>query len=256
MDDEVSSGIAIFYYTNEGLPYTLSGKLKHYCPSFFSSLTLWEKEALENSGWLMRATTDSKGVIKGIQVGVEPGKVTLSSSGVEGRFPSVDIACVMNSDTIVPPSFSAWAPGISVDQVRESMDLRELASPSLPVFVESGVELRYRESKEDDHSLNLVMESMIPFIKDNDDAITLPTFVGRKCIDTAESSEAAISKLKIERQGREFAWSRGIGTEISPIKTRSCQNLLTQNSVKIIETTPSTSDIGPLRELKALVSAK
>jgi hypothetical protein len=132
----------------------------------------------------------------------------------------------------------------------------ENSSPTIPVVVESRVEPGYRESEENAHSLNLVLESMIPFLKDNDDAIKLPTFVGRNCIDLAESSEAASSKTKLERQGREFAWSRGIGTEISPIKTRSCRKLLTQNSVKITETTPSSSDTGPLRALKALARSK
>jgi hypothetical protein len=44
---------------------SLSGKLNLFCPAFYSSLTLWEKEALGNSGWLSRATTVVKGNIEG-----------------------------------------------------------------------------------------------------------------------------------------------------------------------------------------------
>jgi hypothetical protein len=36
---------------------TLSGKLKHFCPSFFSSLSLWERDAIEKSGWLQSSTS-------------------------------------------------------------------------------------------------------------------------------------------------------------------------------------------------------
>jgi hypothetical protein len=44
---------------------SLSGKLKFFCPTLFSSLTLWEKEALENSGWLFHSTSVAKGVTEG-----------------------------------------------------------------------------------------------------------------------------------------------------------------------------------------------
>jgi hypothetical protein len=36
---------------------TLTGKLQSLCPSLFSSLTHWEKEALNNSNWLLSSTT-------------------------------------------------------------------------------------------------------------------------------------------------------------------------------------------------------
>jgi hypothetical protein len=36
---------------------TLSGKLKTYCPTLFESLTSWEREAVDSSGWLKRSTT-------------------------------------------------------------------------------------------------------------------------------------------------------------------------------------------------------
>jgi hypothetical protein len=106
------------------------------------------------------------------------------------------------------------------------------------------------------HSLNTVLESLIPFIKDNKEAIKLPTFLGRKCLDPVESSEATSSKIKPAREGKDFAWSRGLGVEISPIKMRSCRKKLSHNSVKISESAPSSSDIGPLRALKALARAK
>jgi hypothetical protein len=36
---------------------TLTGKLKSLCPTLYDSLTLWERDALDNSGWLKRTTS-------------------------------------------------------------------------------------------------------------------------------------------------------------------------------------------------------
>jgi hypothetical protein len=87
------------------------------------------------------------------------------------------------------------------------------------------VEAGFREPEEETSSLNTVLESLIPFIKDNDQALKLPTYMGRKCIDRGESSGKNTSKNKLASQGRDFAWSRGLGVEISPIKTRSNQKI-------------------------------
>jgi hypothetical protein len=130
MDEEVSSGVAIFPAVDEGLPFTLSGKLKQYCPSLFSSLTMWEKETLDSSGWLKRVTTDTKGVSEGLQEGLETGKVKLSVNGTEGRIPSSALDCGRFSVETFPPSSSTGVPGITADQERESMDcdVREFQS--------------------------------------------------------------------------------------------------------------------------------
>jgi hypothetical protein len=70
MDEEDSMGDAPFHSAAEtDLPSdpvnTLLGKLKLFFPSLFSSLSMWEKEALENSGWLLRSTSGSKGAFEG-----------------------------------------------------------------------------------------------------------------------------------------------------------------------------------------------
>jgi hypothetical protein len=44
---------------------SLSGKLNFFYPALYSSLTLWEKEALDNSGWFSRATMVVKGNTEG-----------------------------------------------------------------------------------------------------------------------------------------------------------------------------------------------
>jgi hypothetical protein len=125
-------------------------------------------------------------------------------------------------------------------------------SPAIPSLNSSLVEVGFREPEEDSSSLNTVLESLIPFIKDNDQALKLPMFIGRKCIDRGESSGQSTSKIKVASQGRDFAWSRGLGVEVSPIKTRSNQKLQSQNTVLINDSNPSSSESGPLRAVKAL----
>jgi hypothetical protein len=50
------------------------------------------------------------------------------------------------------------------------------------------VEPGFKEPEEELSSLNTILESLIPFIKDNDQALKLPTFIERKRIDRGESS--------------------------------------------------------------------
>jgi hypothetical protein len=96
----------------------------------------------------------------------------------------------------------------------------------------------------------------IPFIKDNKDAIKLPTFRGKAPIVASTSSEATSSKPPSTRDGKDFAWSRGLGIELSPLKTRSSRKKLAQDSSELIESVPSPTDNGPLRAMKALVREK
>jgi hypothetical protein len=56
-------------------------------------------------------------------------------------------------------------------------------------------------------------------------------------------------------EGKEYAWSRGLGIEHSPIKTRSARKKSATLS-SLDSTTPSTSDGGALRAVKALAWEK
>jgi hypothetical protein len=58
------------------------------------------------------------------------------------------------------------------------------------------------------------------------------------------------------KEGKDFAWSRGIGLELSPIKTRSCRKKLSQAVVKTTKIDSYSNDNGPLRAMKALAREK
>jgi hypothetical protein len=53
--------------------------------------------------------------------------------------------------------------------------------------------------------------------------VKLTTYMGKRILELGGSSEDTSSKISSGREGKSFAWSRGIGVEISPIKTRSCR---------------------------------
>jgi hypothetical protein len=64
-----------------------------------------------------------------------------------------------------------------------------------------------------------------------------------------------LSDLGIQ-QGKSLAWSRGLGMEISPIKTQSARKKVGQTSSATEQHSNSTSDMGALRGMKALARAK
>jgi hypothetical protein len=74
-------------------------------------------------------------------------------------------------------------------------------------------------------------------------------------LETSGSSEATSSKSFPVKEGKNFAWSRGIALELSPLKTISSQKKLSQSSETTTKNNSST-DIRPLREMKSLAKEK
>jgi hypothetical protein len=73
-----------------------------------------------------------------------------------------------------------------------------------------------------------VLDSLLPFIRDQNSTVQLPVFLGKSVINPVVGDEEASCLCSIvEKGGKEFAWSRGLGLEYSPVKTRSAErNLL------------------------------
>jgi hypothetical protein len=57
-------------------------------------------------------------------------------------------------------------------------------------------------------------------------------------------------------KGKEMAWSRGLGMEVSPIKTRSAHKKLGSTPALGVQQSVSTHDMGALRGVKSLARAK
>jgi len=125
------------------------------------------------------------------------------------------------SKSAIPSSLPVGTSQIIVPQLFSSREPVSSPTPSPPDINESLLELGYREPEEDESSLIIVLDSSIPFIRDNNAPLKLPTYLGKAIHDPAVQSEATSSKTLPAREGKEFTWYRGIGLELSPIKTQS-----------------------------------
>jgi hypothetical protein len=88
-------------------------------------------------------------------------------------------------------------------------------------------------------------------------SVPLPVYLGKAVLNEALDGEcASSSKIHNISKEKEFVWSRGLGIEVSPIKTRSSRKKgiggISNSEVK----ESSTVDSGALRALKALARSK
>jgi hypothetical protein len=114
----------------------------------------------------------------------------------------------------------------------------------------------YKESDEGDSMLFVVLDSLIPFICDKESTVKLPVFQGKSSYRSeTESGEAGCSNSTDVKAGKEYAWSRGLGIELSLIKTRSARKKSTLVSTDSIFPQPTTKGRA-LRVMKALARSK
>jgi hypothetical protein len=76
----------------------------------------------------------------------------------------------------------------------------------------------YREAEEEDTSLSVVLDSLIPSLKNPLEHVSLPIYLGKEAIDPKVDTGTSSSHIP-GKGSKAFAWSRGIGSELSPIKT-------------------------------------
>jgi hypothetical protein len=113
------------------------------------------------------------------------------------------------------------------------------------------------ESEEHESSLSVVLDSLLPFIRDNKSVVPLPVYLGNIVYDDSTCGGLdSTSGNHVEGIGKEYAWSRGFGIEHSPIKTRSYRKKLAGLTNQSCDTDLSATDCGALREMKALARKK
>jgi len=78
----------------------------------------------------------------------------------------------------------------------------------------------YRDSEEDEPTLSVVLESLILFVRGNNNATKLLVYEGKFVMDTIMGSEENSSRAHTTGDVKEFTWLRGIGIEPLPLKTR------------------------------------
>jgi len=83
------------------------------------------------------------------------------------------------------------------------------------------------ESEENESSLSIVLDSLLPFIHDHKSIVPLLVYLGNFVFDDSiGGGKPNTSASRVEGIGKEFAWSRSFGIEHSPIKTCSSQKKL------------------------------
>jgi hypothetical protein len=217
---------------------------------------LLEKDALDASDWLRHMTSNvdvsyvmDKNFFDPVGLGSErqKDKAILSVSALEGETanPSSLVKSSGNVNQSDPSSIFS-IPG-------------QLVCPFLPPGPHIDVSSSppgYREPKEDDTSLHVILDSLIPFIGDPNSSVQLHVYLGNSILDPAKCvGEASSSRSHAEGVGKNFAWSRGLGREYSLVKTRSAGKKSVVSSTLDSDTCPST-DSGALRATKALAQDK
>ena len=75
-----------------------------------------------------------------------------------------------------------------------------------------------------DNSIGEVLETLVPSYREALSPIQLPTFLGRTVYHRPVSEGGSRQSGPTgETSGKEYTWSKGLGLEISPIKTRSAR---------------------------------
>lgn len=108
----------------------------------------------------------------------------------------------------------------------------------------------YGELELDEPTLSDVLDSLIPFVRGNKNITKLPVYKGKSMVGSRQDSEVNSSRVN-SGEGKEFAWTRGVGIELSPLKTRSSQKKLASHIQDKIDFSSSPIDGGPLRAVKA-----
>jgi hypothetical protein len=114
----------------------------------------------------------------------------------------------------------------------------------------------YKEPKDEETSLSVVLDSLIPFIRDNDANVQLPIYLGKSVIDpVAGKGEASCLRSILVEARKEFAWSKGLGIEHSSVKTKSAQKKSSlESSLDTVSHTYTKG--GALRAMKTLARSK
>jgi len=176
MDEDLALGIVPSFSaaTSEhflGNTRSLTGKIKEHCPSLFYSLSKKEKEVVDSFEWLLRSTTFTKGIAKEPLVTFSRDKEPLVGETTYCTGLNLPVA---NCEASPSPTISV-IPSLPDPLGGEQEESVTLHFPTLPALNAPLVEASFKEPEEESCSLHSILDSLVPFIKDNDQALKLPT---------------------------------------------------------------------------------
>jgi hypothetical protein len=143
-------------------------------------------------------------------------------------------------------------PTFDVDENTEGAHM-EVEEGGKDPYILSG----YRENEPGDCTLGETLDSLVPLLREVDVFVPLSTFQGKNFVTLPGSTElTGQSGNRFGGVGTSYAWSRGLGFETSPIKTRSTRKKATLSVDTPDPPTTTVTDSGALRGMKALARAK
>jgi hypothetical protein len=109
-----------------------------------------------------------------------------------------------------------------------------------------------------DSAIGEVLETLVPTYRGALSPIQLPISLGRKVYHRSTSEGGfELSGSKGVNLGKDYTWSKGLGVDISPIKTRSVRKRKEKLDLLPDEThLPVIVEYGVLRGMKALAREK
>jgi hypothetical protein len=113
----------------------------------------------------------------------------------------------------------------------------------------------FREAEAGNSSLLAALESLFPSLTAPFDSFPLPTALGRDAFDP-KVDLGSYSSCALVKGGKAFACSRGIGSELSPVKTWSSRKKQVDLSLQNIDCVPTSPNSMALRAMKALTRDK
>jgi len=181
---------------------TFVGKLHHYVPSLYCSLTTCQRDHLES---FFSVVSNETRVFDTSEMRFSESKVNiiLIESGVS-TLDSKVVECMTYS-----PS-------------DESPHKTKANQPNLLLSEDSPLLPGYEEPDLSDHSLDKMLTDLVLTFREVNNLVTILIFLRRTKVVVGEPGNMEPDPLVSEASnGKSLAWSWGLGLEISPVKTRS-----------------------------------
>jgi len=209
---------------------TFTGKLKNKCPLLFSSLSALEKDLLDSAFGGVEDCRPSSPVnpLSDGRGGLLPNSTNLGgkmglNQVVDTSLPQSPLANTFPSGAFatsgVPGRVSSHVLGhpysdrTCFNMDKASSTILDLNPPTLSGF---------REPEPKENSRGDLLEYLVPTFKEIHQPVPIPTFQGRIVV-VSDSTRHYVGQPQWSREVslKDYAWTRGLGLELSPIKTRS-----------------------------------
>jgi hypothetical protein len=163
--------------------YHCFGKLQSFCPVFFNTLSVWERDVINSSAWLKSVTTkivSPPSAVKGIL-----GILTFLLEALIHYKPLQLLLRIGASDCHCSQTLSSVKDSFCSPTLEPSLQSGDFCNPETSQLLSSHISSPpgYREPEDGESTLSMVLDSLIPFICGNDSNVKLPVYLGKSVID-------------------------------------------------------------------------